>query len=760
MLKIILFFIFFLPVVLFAQTITIAGRIQSVNSGELIQGAHIYHEASKSGAISNAYGFFSIKIPLTDIDNKIIRCSMLGYKPSIVTISARKDTTLLISLIPTSAALEEVVVEASRKTAVGSYRLSGRHINLLPTLGGEPDVLKCIQLYPGVVSGNDGVNNLSVRGSNHWQNLILLDEAIVYNPNHALSFFSVFNNDAVKEVAFYKGYQPVNYGGRNASVIDVRMKEGNNKHYQMKGGVGLIASRLSVEGPLIKDKLSFILSGRYGNPGELLSLLDKAGLFNYKQISFGNSTINYYDVNAKISLTANDRNRLYLSLYTSKDHFDASAVVMDYAMKWNNTTGTFRWNSIVNENVNLNTVLCFSNYGYEYRHYSDGKDYLWNSDVKLFNLKEDLAWYLSPKLSVKGGVQGSFFYTLPGKVDRIHENSNINPFSLGRRKSLELSPYAGLDYAFTEHTSLEGGIRLPMFFTLDKEVEPKACYLIPEPRVQLTHKFRNDASVLFAANVASQNMHLMSNSSVGLPSDIWLPANNLLRPMTAYQLSGAYKQLFFKQRLAFEVGVYYKNTRHIADFKDNANLFMNAGIEKELLIGWADAYGAEVYLEFNTPATQANISYTYAYARNHISGINGGNSYRPVYDRPHSLKLFVNQQLNPKWSVSATFALRSGMNLTLPVNSYIYQGVVFYEYSERNGYRAPLYHQMDMMLNYMPVCKNRWKSEWSFGIMNLYNRKNVFSMYAGHDESGLDKGNFCKMYLYGILPSITYNFKF
>lgn len=757
--KIILFLLLFIPLVSFGSNITLAGRVQVANSGELISGAHIYCKRLNTGTISNSYGFFSIELHLTETPIEI-KCSMIGYETKSVLLNVKKDTTILISLSPTVTNLNEVVVESKQKVNIGYHHLLNNHIALIPTVGGEPDLLKGIQSYPGVVNANDGVNNLSVRGSNHWQNLILLDEAIVYNPNHALSFFSVFNNDAVKEVEFYKAYMPVNYGGRNASVIDVRMKEGNNQHYQMKGGVGLVASRLSIEGPIIKEKLSFILSGRYGNPGGILNLLDKAGLFNYKQVDFSNSKIDYYDVNAKVNLTTNSRNRFYLSFYTSSDHFNAAAVVSDYAMHWKNATGTFRWSSIVKEKMNLNTTLSYSNYNYDYEHYSDGKDYLWSSDIRMFNLKENMEWYFSQRLSFKLGVEGSLFYTLPGEVSKMNDNSNIIPFSMGERKCFETVLYTGVNYSISEKTTLEGGIRLPILFSNKNKMMSQAIFIIPEPRLQLIQKLSGTANVLISANVASQNMHLMTNSSIGLPSDIWLPANKLLRPMITYQFSSAYKQSFFKQKFALEIATYYKNTQHIADFKDNANLFMNDGIENELLSGWSNAYGVEMLFDFKTATTHATLSYTYSFSRNHIDGINNGKSYRPVYDRPHSLKLFLAQQLDSKWSLSSTFALRSGMNLTLPINSYIYQGVVFYEYSERNGYRAPLFHQLDLMINYKPINNYRLKSEWSFGIMNLYDRKNVFSMFAGYDKDGMNKGHFCKMYLYGILPSVTYNFKF
>lgn len=742
-----------------AQTITISGKIEDENSGEYIQDVHIYNSLNNIGTVSNQYGFFSLKLQKKNGVDKI-KFSLIGYKSDSIQYNQLKDTSLLILLSPTISDLAEVIIQSTRKNKIGYHYINNDIIKKIPTRGGEPDLLKGIDLQPGVISGNDGTNNLSVRGSNHWQNLILLDEAVVYNPNHALSFLSVFNNDAIKGVDFYKSYIPVNYGGRNASIIDVRMKEGNNRKYVLKGGIGLVASRVSIEGPIIKEKMSFIVSTRYGNPGSILSMLDNTGLFESKQVSFSRTQINYYDLNCKVNFQVTPRNHIYISYYNSKDHFDVSAVISDYAMKWGNNTGTLRLNSIIKESVNLNSTLSYSDYSYKYNHYADGRDYLWSSKIKFWNLKEDISWQINSNISLKSGLQIGLFNTLPGKVEVMNSNSNVVPFSMYSRNNIDAALYLGVNSSFFKNWYLESGIRLPIIISLSDDYMTSKTYIIPEPRIQFSYQGLKRGTLMFAVNIASQNMHLMTNSSVGIPSDIWIPSNDKLEPAVATQMTIGYKKNLLKNKFTFLLEGYYKYTNNIFDFKDNADLFMNNGIDTELEKGYSKSFGVEISLMKEYGRLQGNLSYTFSRARNYIETINKGKSYKPIYDRPHNLKFHLTYNFSDKWNIASIFALRSGINQTMPINSYRYQGVIFYEYGERNNYRGPLFHQLDLMVNYLPLTNKHWKSEWSFGFINIYNRKNVFSIFSGYNEDWIGKSSICKMYLHGILPSITYNFKF
>ncbi|MDR2956336.1 MAG: TonB-dependent receptor [Prevotella sp.] len=733
------------------------GKVKDAVTGEDIIGATVISKGNTAGIFSNNYGFYSITFSVGEIR---LSCSMMGYEEYNTSLTLRKDTTVNIFLKPHDKQLDDVIIYAAKGKSIGQYNLSAQQIKQVPAIGGEPDVMKVLQMLPGVMSGNDGANNLSVRGGSHWQNLVLLDEAIVYNPNHALSFLSVFNSDAINHVDLYKSYIPLSYGGRLSSVMDIRMNEGNNKQFGMRGGLGLIASKLTVESPIVKDRVSFIISGRYGNPGKIIDLMDKSQLFGNKITDLSGTQVDFYDVNAKVNAQVNSKNKIYLSFYKSKDNFKATALIDDYSMNWGNTTGTFRWNSIVTDKINMTNTLCYSDYFYKYKHFADGRNYKWDSNMQLYSLKNNWDYYLSNHLNVVAGLNVDYFRTEPGRIDRINGQSNIEPYSMEERKSADIALHVELRYKINDLWNINGGLRYSANHSFKNDYLNKKTYLNPEPRFELAYSPDRATSFSAAFNVTNQNMHLLSNSSVGIPSDIWVPVNEKLRPSTSYQTSLGYKRSLFDKGYSFSVEGYYRNTKNIIDYKDNADIFLNNQIEGQLEKGWADSYGLEMYFSKNVGDLTGWVSYTLSKSRNHIKAVNNGKGYAPVYDRPHDLKTSLSYRLHPNWSVSGAFTLRSGMNVTLPVGSYVYQGVVFYEYSQRNGYRAPLYHQLDLSLSYRPKTKKRWKSEWVLGIMNVYNRKNIFSMYAGRDKDDINKTNASKMYLYGILPSVSYNFKF
>lgn len=733
------------------------GKVKDAVTGEDIIGATVFSKGNTSGTFSNNYGFYSISFPYGEIQ---LSCSMMGYQEYNTSLTLKKDTTINILLQPQDKQLDDVIIYAAREKPIGQYNLSAQQIKQVPTIGGEPDVMKALQMLPGVMSGNDGANNLSVRGGSHWQNLVLLDEAVVYNPNHALSFLSVFNSDAINHVDLYKSYIPLSYGGRLSSVMDIRMNEGNSKQFGMRGGLGLVASKLTVESPIVKDKVSFIVSGRYGNPGKIIDLMDKSQLFGNKITDLSGTEVDFYDVNAKINAQVNNKNKIYLSFYKSKDNFKATALIDDYSMNWGNTTGTFRWNSIVTDKINMTNTLCYSDYFYKYKHFADGRNYRWDSRMKLYSFKNNWDYYLSNRLNVVAGLNADYFRTEPGRIDRINEQSNIEPYSMEERRSADIALYAELRYKINDFWNINGGVRYSANHSFKNDYLNEKTYFNPEPRFELVYSPDRTNSFSATVNVTSQNMHLLSNSSVGIPSDIWVPVNEKLKPSTSYQASLGYKRNILDKGYTFSAEGYYRNTRNIVDYKDNADIFLNNEIENQLEKGWADSYGLELHLSKDIGDLTGWVSYTFSRSKNHIKAVNNDNGYAPVYDRPHDLKTSLSYRFVSNWTVSGAFILRSGMNVTLPVSSYVYQGVVFYEYSQRNGYRAPLYHQLDLSLSYRPKTKKRWKSEWVFGIMNVYNRKNVFSMYAGRDSDDINKTNATKMYLYGILPSISYNFKF
>lgn len=755
--KILIILLCFCSYSLLAQQRVIHGNVLDAKTGESVVGAYIFGEKSAAGSISNAYGFYSVTFPADEV---VFCCSMLGYELFKDTLPQTNNGTVTIMLNPIDYKLQDVVVYAPYQNHAGFHHLSATQIKRLPTMGGEPDLMKTLQFLPGVMSGNDGANNLSVRGGSQWQNLVLLDEAVVYNPNHSLSFFSVFNSDAVKQVDLYKAYIPLAYGGRLSSVMDIHMNEGNNKQLGIKGGVGLLASRLMVEGPIVKEKISFMVSGRYGYPGEVANFLSNIETIGNDIQQLNGADIGFYDINAKVNAILNNKNRLFISFYNSKDRFKSAAFIDDYLMNWGNTTGTLRWNSTFNDKLNVNTTFCMSNYFYDYTQLADGQNYKWKSDMQSYALRNDWDYYFSNRVRIKSGINIEYFTTKPGEIDKATESSNILPYVMESRQSLETVIYSELQLTMNPLWRIIGGIRLAGNYSYANTLLKEKLYLNPEPRFEL--QFVPDKTTTYSLSgiVTTQNMHLLSNSSIGIPSDIWVPANEKLKPSSAYQISAGYKKQLSNNQYTFSAEGYYKNMQNIVDYKDNANIFMNNKIEEQLEKGWADSYGIEFYLSKNHGPLTGWVSYTLSKATNHIKTVNNGKGYAPVYDRPHDLKLFGTYQISSKWWASSTLTLRSGMNVTMPISHYVYQGSAFYEYTERNGYRAPMFRQLDIAFTYRPEIKNRWQSEWVFGVMNVLNRKNVFSMYAGRDRLLLGKSGAYKMYLHGIMPSISYNFKF
>ena len=727
-----------------AQTLVVRGRVVDGQTGEVLSDANVFDYTSGVGVSTNSYGMYSISL---EKGKRIIRCSVLGYVTQTDTLNIISDKVLNFALQPGDYQLKDVEVVADRRHT-GQFRLGQKDIQALPTVGGEPDLLKSLQFLPGVASGNEGANNISVRGSNQWGNLVLLDEAVVFNPNHALSFFSAFNNDAVQSVNLYKSYFPLNYGGRASSVIDIRMKEGNNKKHKRMATVGLVASKVMFEGPLKKDKSSYLVAGRFAYPGLTCSLLGNKFAPDPQMY--------FYDVNAKINTIIDDRNRIYFSVYTGGDHTVFDRFVRGYGMDWGNATSTFRWNHVLNHKTYTNLSAIFSNYYYRYKNYSDGLHYLWKSNMQSYQLKYDLEHTASRNLKIKAGGALHFFTTRPGSLDNYGGFTHVVPFQMDRRKMLDVGLYGEIEYRFASRFQLNGGIRLAALYTPSGPGYEGKTFIVPEPRAELSYDLNYNNRLNISFNQASQNLHMLSNSSVGIPSDMWIPANKNLEPEVMRQLAVGYEWNKLDRQYTFSMEAFYRKSDHIIDFKDDVNIFMNNLIEKEVEQGEAESYGVEFYLSKNKGDLTGWASYTLSHVRNRLANIKD-TEYRPVYDRPHNLKLFLNYNINKRWSLSSTFSYCSGMNLTLPVGKYEFQGALLYIYSSRNGYRAPAYHQLDLSAAYRMK-----KGTLTCSIINLYNRKNVFSIYAGRGDVhySMDAAKKYKIYLYGIVPSITYSFEF
>lgn len=648
-----------------AQTVTVRGRVIDRKTGEVLSDANVADLVLGTGVATNSYGLYSIHVKSKQC---ILRCSMLGYATKIDTLTLAVNMVHDFALMPDNYQLNDVEIVGERKFG-GQLALTQKEIQSFPTLGSEPDVLKSLQYLPGVISGNEGTNNISVRGSDQWGNLVLLDEAMVYNPNHALSFFSVFNNDAIQQVNLYKSYFPLMYGGRTSSVIDVRMREGNNQEKHRSATIGVIASKLQLEGPIKRGKTSYLLSTRFAYPGAILGVLER----------FRGTKMNFYDINAKINSTLNDRNRFFFSIYNGGDHTYFNQLVRGYGMNWGNTTATFRWNHVLTDKTSGNLSAIFSNYYYRYKSMADGMKYLWKSNMQSYQLKYDVDYAFSNMLHIKSGLSGHTFTIMPGGIDNWGDLNNVVPYRMNRRRLLDIAAYGEISYEISPRWQFNGGIRLSTIYSPKVSTYKQKCYVMPEPRAELSYFPGKGDKLHVAFTQSSQSLHMLSNSSVGIPSDIWIPVNGRVKPAVMKQMAIGYKKNWAKGAYSFSMEAYYRKTNHIVDFVDNANIFLNNQIESQLGFGFSKAYGAEFYFSKNVGQLTGWISYTLSRAQNKVATFED-NAYPPVYDRPHSLKIFLNCETGRRrrCAFAATFSYNSGMNLTLPIAHYKTQGTSFY----------------------------------------------------------------------------------
>lgn len=766
------------------RPVTIYGFVKSVHSGESLAAASVSISGDKTySSVTNAYGFYSITAPTGEYK---LTCSYIGFQDAEQIIDLQQATQHNIAMTTKEGfALPPVTVDAAtRKTIVkkvitGYHRLSIEDIRKIAMVGGEPDVLKSLQFLPGVQTSNEGTTNLSIRGGSFDQNLILLDEAPVYNPTHTLSFFSAFNTDALKDVSIYKGVFPAQYGGRLSSVVDIRMKEGNSRHHAVTGGVGLLASRLTWEGPVKKDRSSFLISGRYSNIGALLNTSFISKLFNDYSTS---SKITFYDLNGKFNTILGKRDRLYLSAYTGHDDFFMHVINKADRMAWGNTTLTARWNHVFNSGLFANTSLLFSNY--EYSNYSkhDSRKFSWKARLQEMTFKTDVDWVINTNNQVKMGAGITLQNVSPGEVDSYGAHTSAKNISLNNRRSAQVFAYISNEQKITKSIHLSYGLRATGFAalgdalvykynadttqTIDSTFYPKGkmikSYIGIEPRITAAILLSNTASLKISYGRNYQYQHLLTSSSVGLPTDIWLPSDTWFKPQHANQFAaGVYKTL---QNDIWEASLelYYRQSYNIIDFRDNAEVFMNNKIETQILTGKAIGYGAEWLIKKNKGISTGWISYTWSKALRKVNGINNNEWYPPTYDHRHNISVVYNRRLNKRLSFSANWVYRSGGRTSIPTGSYIFSDTRFFYYGKRNGFVLPANHRLDLSMVWQNRIKpnKKFQGEWVLSLYNAYNRKNVFALYVSEDYLNYTRAKATMVYLTGILPSITYNFKF
>lgn len=755
------------------KMVTLSGYITDSKNGESLPGATIFIKSLYAGAASNNYGFYSLTIHSS---KQTIVFSYLGYTDKVIDINLLNDTTLNIELVSSSQLLNEVVVKGEltnaniTNTQMSVNKISSKTIQSIPALMGEVDLVKALQLLPGVKFVAEGSSGLSVRGGSPDQNLILLDEATVYNAGHLMGFFSVFNNDAVKSVELFKGDLPSKYGGRLASLIDIRMKDGNTKEFHGNGGIGLISSRLMLEGPIVKDKASFMVAGRRSYADIFLRLSSNENIRD--------NILYFFDLNAKVNYNINKNNRVFLSAYRGKDVFKNG----NFGMKWGNTTGTVRWNHVFHAKLFSNFTFIASRFSYDLG-IPEGNEraFNWGSSLTDYNLKSDFNWYFNSNNTITFGASMIHHTFFPGAIEGTGEESFITRYVLPNNYALESAIYIGNEQKLSSIVVLKYGLRVSMFNNIgpatifDYNEEGNAVdsttyasgdffntYTGLEPRLGIVFILNEVSSIKASYSRNIQYMQQAQNSTAGSPLHIWFPASPNILPQKGHQFAMGYFRNFRDGTIETSAEAYYKITDNAVDFVDHAGLLLNKYLEGEILLGKGWSYGLELLVRKNSGKLTGWVSYTLSKAIHEINGINNNNPYPAPYDRPNDISIVANYLLNKRLSFSATWVYSTGQPITFPVGRFEYGNAIIPVYSKRNSYRMMDYHRLDLSVAYKGKNKpdKKWHNEFVLSIYNAYNHANPYMINFQNDPDNPDVTYAEMTYLFGIIPSFTYNFKF
>lgn len=754
-----------------AQNFTISGNITDATNGEDLFGARvIVKELSNTGAEANVYGFYSLTLPQGNY-TLIYRYS--GYTNKEVEIALTKDITINteLSLQSDVKELEEVTVTSKRgndnitSSQMTVTKLDPKEIETIPILFGEQDVMKTLQLTPGIKGAGEGNSGFFVRGGGADQNLILLDESIVYNASHLLGFFSVFNSDALKDVSLYKSGIPAEYGGRASSVMDVVMRDGNNKNYALSGGIGLISSRLTAEGPIVKDKGAFIISGRRSYADIFLPLANDPVLEN--------TTLYFYDLNAKANYKISDKDRVFLSGYFGRDDFKLGD---QFGFDWGNATGTFRWNRIINDKLFSNTSIMFSNFDYRVRIGSDEEGFGIASNIRDWSLKQDFSHYVNSNNTLKYGLNAIHHTFRPGRLE-TSEGIGFNEINLEDRYALELGAYIQNEQKIGNRFSLNYGIRYSGFnymgegtdyqFDEDGNITGSESYESwesirywqgLEPRFSASFILAEDKSIKAGYNRIFQYIHQLSNTTTSTPVDAWVPTSNNVAPQIGDQVAIGYYQNFKSNEYQFSVEGYYKWLQNQIDYRPNADLVLNDLVEGELVYGRGMAYGAEFQLKKTKGKFTGWVNYTLSRALRQFDEIDNGAIFPARQDRIHDLNVVLTYKFSDKWVASTSFVYYTGDAVTFPTAQYAVDGFTVPYIQSRNGNRFPDYHRLDLGLTWYGEKKKRFEQSVSFSIYNVYARENTFAInFIENAETGQTEA--VQTALFRLIPSITWNFK-
>lgn len=769
------------------ENVILNGVIKDASNNETLNGVNILFPGLSTGTVTNEYGFYSIRLPKGE--HRMI-ISFLGFSSVERSISINESTVANFNLEPTSENLEEVVItEDFERTNISNPEMSVNKLEIatiqkLPVIFGEVDIIKSLLLLPGVSNAGEGSSGYNVRGGAVDQNLILLDEATIYNASHLFGLFSVFNPDAIKNLKLYKGGIPANYGGRVSSVLDMYQKDGNSKKFEANGGIGLISSRLLAQGPIVKDKSSFLIGGRSSYAHLFLKLTDNENLAYF------------YDLNTKLTFRLDESNTLLVSGYFGRDVFKISE---SFDNVYGNSVLNLRWNHIWKQNIFGNLSVIYSDYYYGLT--LDFVGFNWNSGIKNLNLKYDIDHYINRNLNLDYGIQTTWHEFNPGEIEPNSESSGINPSELTKKYAIENAIFLSLDHSITENLSAEYGLRfsnflrmgqkelnvyendLPLIFNEEFGIYEKAdptgsislsrgkierSFQNLEPRLALAYTFSEDRSVKLSYNRMIQYLHLITNTSSPTPLDIWTPSGRYIEPQKLDQIAAGYYQNFNNEKYSLELEGFVKKVKNRLDYIDGANLIANDALEQVILKGEARAYGAELLLRKNSGKLTGWLAYTISKSEQRTPGrspeepgINNSNWYATPYDKTHDLSLTATYELSKKWDFSANFIYQTGLPTTYPTAQYEYESLNIPVYSPRNSNRLPDYHRLDISATYTPQ-KNRkknYQSSWNFGIYNIYSRKNAVSLsFRNNEDTGRNEA--LRLSLFGIVPSVTYNFKF
>ncbi|WP_010523442.1 TonB-dependent receptor [Aquimarina agarivorans] len=782
------FLFFTFPLLILAQKVTLSGTIADADSNEALIGVTIYITDLDKGTVTNKYGFFSITIPS---GTHIINYSYIGYETNEVQVSLNADRNVNIKLIKDRQTLKEVIVENTPKQfkiktpEMSVNKLSIKTIKDLPAVLGEVDVIKALTQLPGVSTSSEGSSGFNVRGGSTDQNLILLDEATLFSSSHLFGVFSIFNPDAIKDLKLYKGGIPSRYGGRIASVLEISQKDGNNKEFHTKGGIGLVSSRLLIEGPLAKEKTSFLLGGRSSYVHLFLPL------FNI------NNRALFYDVNLKLKHIINDKNKLYLSSYLGNDIFEFNG---QFFNQYGNSFVNLRWNNTFHNNLFSNASLIYTNYNYQLD--LDFVGFTWNSGISNLNFKYDFVNYKNNATTFRFGTNQLYYDFNPGKIAPSTEDSAIREEQLTKKFAIESAYYAEAEVDFSKRITMNAGLRLSTFLRLGQnqifqyandeavvfneelgkyeEAEEIGITSVSrrkvtesfanlEPRLSFSMSFGDNTSIKTSYQRTAQYIHLISNTTAPTPLDIWEPSGQFVKPQLSNQFAVGYFKNLKDDIYSLSVESYFKTIKNRINYIDGANIIANKAIERVLLNGIGRSYGLEFLFQKNKGRFKGWLAYTLSRTEQQIKGrtpiepgINNGKWFVTNFDKTHDISLTASYSLSKKFKANAAFNFQTGLPTAFPTNQFEpLDGVIVPDFEERNSSRFPSFHRLDFSLGYTPKpdSKKRLKSEWVLSVYNAYDRKNATSISFGFNNETL-QNEATRLAIFGIVPSITYNFNF